>query len=60
MAPAACRRADAVDGFLAGHRVLICDRDGKWTEGVPRIIQGAGVRIVLMVWWVMNLTAIRS
>ncbi len=47
MAQAARRLTDAVDGFLAGHRVLICDRDGKWTEGFRRIVQSAGVRIVL-------------
>ena len=32
MAQAARRLTDAVDGFLASRRVLICDRDGKWTE----------------------------
>jgi transposase InsO family protein len=30
-----------------GGRVLICDRDSKWTDGFRRIVQGAGVRIVL-------------
>src|SRR3989442_608388 len=38
---------DAVDGFLSGHRVLICDRDGKWTEGFRSIMEGAGVRVGL-------------
>jgi hypothetical protein len=33
IAQAAGRSTDAVDGFLAGHRVLLCDRDRKWTEG---------------------------
>jgi transposase InsO family protein len=47
MAQAARRLTDALDGFLAGHRVLICDRDGKWTDEFRRIVQGAGVRIVL-------------
>jgi putative transposase len=47
MTQAPRRLTDAVDGFLAGHRVLICDRDGKWTEGFRRIVRGAGVRIVL-------------
>ena len=47
MAQAARRLTDAVDGFLARHRVLICDRDSKWTAGFRRIVQGAGVRIVL-------------
>jgi len=47
MAQAARRLTDAVDGFLASHQVLICDRDSKWTDGFRRIVQGAGVRIVL-------------
>jgi putative transposase len=47
MAQAARRLTDTVDGFLAGHLVLICDRDNKWTDGFRRIIQGAGIRIVL-------------
>jgi putative transposase len=47
MAQTARRLTDAVDGFLAGHRVLVCDRDTKWTEGFRRIIHDAGVRIVL-------------
>ena len=46
MAQAARRLTDAVDGFLASHRILICDRDAKWTDGFHRIVQGAGVRIV--------------
>jgi transposase InsO family protein len=48
MAQAARRLTDAVDGFLVGHRVLICDRDSKWTDEFRCIVQGAGVRIVLM------------
>jgi putative transposase len=48
MTQAARRLTDAVDGFLVGHRVLVCDRDSKWTDGFRRIVQGAGVRIVLM------------
>jgi putative transposase len=47
MVQAARRLTDAVDGFLVSHRVLICDRDGKWTEGFRGIVEGAGVRIVL-------------
>src|SRR5437870_5478059 len=46
MVEAARRLTDAVDGFLAGHRVLICDRDGKWTDGFRALLDGAGVRIV--------------
>jgi putative transposase len=48
MAQAARCLTDAVDGFLAGHRVLICDRDTKWTDGFRGIVEGSGVRIVLM------------
>jgi putative transposase len=47
MAQAARRLTDAVDGFLVDHRVLVCDRDGKWTEGFRAIIEGSGMRIVL-------------
>jgi putative transposase len=47
MAQTARRLTDAVDGFLVGHSVLICDRDSKWTDGFRRILQSAGVRIVL-------------
>jgi hypothetical protein len=44
MAQVARRLTDAVDGFLAGHRFLIGDRDRKWTEGFRRVIQAAGSR----------------
>jgi len=47
MVQAARRLTDVGDGFLARHRVLLCDRDRKWTEGFRRIVQGAGFRIVL-------------
>jgi putative transposase len=47
MAQAARRLTDAVDGFLTGHRVLICDPDGKWTHGFRRILEGSGIRVVL-------------
>jgi transposase InsO family protein len=47
MAQTARRLTDAVDGFLVGHSVLICDRDSKWTDDFRRIVQSAGVRIVL-------------
>jgi hypothetical protein len=40
MAPAARRLTDAVDGFLARHRILICDRDSKWTDSFRRIVSG--------------------
>jgi hypothetical protein len=47
MAQTARRLTDAVEGFLVGHRVLICDRDSKWTDDFRRIVQSAGGRIVL-------------
>jgi putative transposase len=47
MTQAARHLTDGVDGFLSGHRILICDRDGKWTEGFRRVMEGAGVRVVL-------------
>jgi putative transposase len=46
MVQAARCLTDAVDGFLVTHRILICDRDRKWTEGFRLIMEGAGVRIV--------------
>jgi len=46
MAQAARRLTDEVDGFLVGHRALICDRDSKWTGRFGRLIEGAGIRIV--------------
>ena len=47
MAQVARRLTDAGDGFLAGHRFLICDRDRKWTNAFRHIVQDVGVRIVL-------------
>jgi len=47
MAQVARRLTDAVDGFLASHRFLICDRDSKWSDAFRHIVQDAGVRIVL-------------
>ena len=46
MAQAARCLTDAVDGFLVGDRVLICDRDRKWTDGLRRVVEGAAARIV--------------
>jgi putative transposase len=34
-------------GPLLGHRVLICDRDRKWSRAVRRRFGGAGIRVVL-------------
>ena len=46
MAQVARNLTDAVDGFLAGHRILICDRDTKFTAQFKRILRDAGVEVV--------------
>jgi hypothetical protein len=37
----------ADDGVLVGHRVLICDRDRKWSRAVRQGFGDAGIRVVL-------------
>ena len=37
----------ADDGFLRGSRILICDRDRKWTADVRRVLGDAGIGVVL-------------
>jgi transposase InsO family protein len=37
----------ADDGWLVQHRVLICDRDAKWSAPVRRRLGEAGIRVVL-------------
>jgi putative transposase len=37
----------ADNGVLVGHRVLICDRDRKWSRAVRRRFGNAGIRVVL-------------
>ena len=34
------------EGFLAAHRVLVCDRDTKWSWAVRQLLEDAGVRVV--------------
>jgi putative transposase len=36
----------ADDGFLIQHRVLICDRDAKWSASVRARLSEAGIRVV--------------
>src|SRR5262249_11811825 len=36
----------ADDGTLRGHRILICDRDTKWSEAFRRTLAVAGIRVV--------------
>jgi hypothetical protein len=37
---------DDVDGVLHGNRVLICDRDRKWSAAVERFLARGGVRLI--------------
>ena len=37
---------DDVDGVLRGNRLLICDRDRKWSAAVERFLATAGVRVI--------------
>lgn len=46
MAQVARNLTDVVDGFLVGHRFLICDRDSKWSKQVRRMLEDGGVRVV--------------
>ncbi len=47
MAQIARNLTDAVDGFLAGHRFLICDRDAKFTARFRLLLEDAGVKMIL-------------
>ena len=46
MAQVARNLTDAFDGFLTGHRFLICDRDSKFSSQFRRIFGEAGVDVV--------------
>jgi len=37
---------DVYDGFLLGHRFLICDRDTKFTERFKKILKDDGVDVI--------------
>jgi putative transposase len=47
MAQIARNLTDAFDGLLTGHRILICDRDTKFTAQFKRILCDAGVDVAL-------------
>jgi hypothetical protein len=47
MAQVARNLTDACDGFLSGHRYLICDQDGKFMPSFRQTLEGAGTRIIL-------------
>jgi hypothetical protein len=40
------RTLTAADGMLVGHRVLICDRDRKWSLAVRQRLDESGVHVV--------------
>ena len=46
MAQIARNLTDVVDGFLRGHRFLICDLDSKFSEQFRRILGSAGVDVI--------------
>ena len=47
MSQIVCLATAADDGVLIGHRVLICDRDRKWSRAVRQRFGDAGIRVVL-------------
>ncbi len=40
-----CTLTAVDDGVLVGHRVLICDRDRKWSPSVRQLFEDAGTRV---------------
>ncbi len=46
MAQVARNLTDAIDGFLVGHRFLICDRDAKFTARFRLLLEDAGVQVI--------------
>ena len=40
------RTLTGTDGLLSDHRVLICDRDRKWSRDVRQLLGDAGVHVV--------------
>jgi hypothetical protein len=46
MGQVSCTLTAADDGVLVGHRVLICDRDRKWTPSVRQFLDTSGIRVV--------------
>ena len=47
----------AEDGLLCAHRVLICDRDAKWSAAVRQLLSEAGIRVVQTPWRAPNANA---
>jgi transposase len=46
MAQVARNLTDVVNGFLKGHRFLICDRDSKFSAQFTQILKAAGVDVI--------------
>jgi len=57
MAQVARNLTDLVDGFLLTKRILICDRDDKFTEQFKRLIEACGVRVVVTPYQAPNCNA---
>jgi HTH-like domain len=51
------RTLTATDGLLSGHRVLICDRDRKWSREVRRELDDAGAHVALTPFQALNANA---
>jgi putative transposase len=47
----------AEDGVLRGHRILICDRDTKWSATFRRTLADVGIRVVQTPFQVPNCNA---
>jgi transposase InsO family protein len=47
----------ADDEQLCAYRVLICDRDAKWSTAVRQLLSGAGIRVVQTPWRAPNANA---
>jgi putative transposase len=47
----------ADDGLLRAYRVLICDRDSKWSGEVRRLLSDGGIRVVRTPWRAPNANA---
>jgi transposase InsO family protein len=47
----------AEEGVLVGHRVLICDRDAKWSASVRERLSEVGIRVVQTPFQAPNATA---
>jgi transposase InsO family protein len=47
----------ADDGLLRAHRVLICDRDAKWSSAVRKLLSEGGIRVVQTPWRAPNANA---